>query len=120
MDDRVARQEAIDIVATSLARPETLLRIKSVSSSGHRVCVRYVPDRYFLPEGSFQVYLSSIPEQFWSEVHEAAFVVLDDLTNQLVPKWIQVSVETDSHAALIEDRQPQWQNAALLSRQVFF
>ena len=120
MDARVARQEAIKIVAAKPSRPETLLRIQSSFAPDHRISLRYIPDRYLLPDQSFQAYLRSIPTEAWQEVHEVAFVIMDDLNNQLVPKWIQVMVETDCDAALIEDRQPQWQNAALLSRQVFF
>ena len=120
MDERVARQEAIKIIATASSRPETLLRIKGEFHPNHRVCVRYVPDRYLLPKGAFQEYLPTVPEEIWQETSNAAFVIMDDLNNQLVPKWIQVMVESDTDAALIEDRQPQWQNAPLLSRQVIF
>lgn len=120
MDDRIARQEAIRIAAMPSSRPEVLLRNEETLPFRQVVSIRYVPDRYFLPKGALQDYLQMIPDQAWSEVHEAAFVIMDDLNNQLVPKWIQVMVKTDSDAALIEDRQPQWQNAALLSRQVIF
>ena len=120
MNERVARQEAIRIATAPPSRPEILLRTEGVFPPSHKIRIRYVPDRYLLPEGAFDEYLGTVPKESWVDVHEAAFVILDDLNNQLVPKWIQVAVETRADAALIEDRQPQWQNAPLLSRQVFF
>ncbi|NQY82224.1 MAG: hypothetical protein HRT36_04195 [Alphaproteobacteria bacterium] len=120
MDERVARQEAINIVATTPLRPEALLRTEGRYNASHEVRIRYVPDRYRLPEGSFQNYLLTLPDTVWHDISESAFVIMDDLSNQLVPKWIQVMVQTATDAALVEDRQPQWQNAALLSRQVIF
>ena len=43
-------------------------------------------------------------------------MVLDDLNSELVPRWIQVLVLTHEEGeVLVEDRQPDWDNASLLA-----
>lgn len=119
MDARVARQEAIEIVTTDPSRPETMLRFEGVYHE-HHIIVRYIPDRYRLPKGSIKEYLKKLPEATWGDAEEVAYMILDDLGNQLVPKWLQVIVHFEQESAMIEERQPAWQNAALLSRQVVY
>ena len=47
-----------------------------------------------------------------------------DLNNELIPRWVQVTVLGTSadmaHRVTLEDRQPRWDNAALLSRMSAF
>ena len=81
-----------------------------------RVQVRYVPDKSTLSAQSFQKYLK-ILDKFESEGPEAtAIAVLDDLNNEVVPRWVQINLTIGSHQVLLEDRQPAWDNQALLSR----
>jgi 7-cyano-7-deazaguanine reductase len=45
--------------------------------------------------------------------------VLDDLNNELVPRWVELTVERDAplpHRVVIEDRQPNWDNPQLMAR----
>lgn len=118
--DRVARQEAIEIVQCERSRVEVMIRLRLAFHEAYAVHLRYIPDKYQLPEGSFARYLVTVPDQYAEDVAVLARTVLDDLNNQLVPRWLQVMIEGKDSSALIEDRQPQWQNAALLSRQVIF
>ena len=48
--------------------------------------------------------------------------MLDDVNNELIPRWAQVELTAgpgdagDCHGVIIEDRQPGWDNPALLAR----
>lgn len=106
--------------------PETRLDyVVSLSGSlrdlGH-IHVRYVPDRLILTPNSFARYLDALETISWTHLEEVAAAILTDLNNELVARWVQValshadsSLETDHHI-LLEDRQPNWNNAQLLSR----
>ena len=60
----------------------------------------------------------------WKTLEAVAVAVLDDVNNEVVPRWVQVAVsyenadagERERHAVLIEDRQPGWDNPSLLAR----
>jgi NADPH-dependent 7-cyano-7-deazaguanine reductase QueF len=88
------------------------------------VAVRYVPDRHILDAAAFGRYLAAVAEVPWSSLEEIGVAVLADVSDQLVPRWIQVWVATPvsnvpgvtRHDAILEDRQPTWNNAALLAR----
>lgn len=88
------------------------------------VMLRYVPDRLILEPTAFGHYLDAMGENSWSSLEEAAATVLNDISNELVARWVQVSVSApdrthpgvESHDVLLEDHQPNWSNAGLLSR----
>ena len=118
MNTRIARQEAISLRPMPPSRPEAVLKIEVLYDKRCHCTIRYVPDRFLLVNTEISTYLASLP---WSELEdpfEVACVILDDLNNQLVPKWLQIIVYMGDSSALVEDRQPDWNNPALLSRQV--
>lgn len=86
--------------------------------------IRYIPDRDVINETAFHAYLAVLADQQWESLEEVATTILGDLSNQLVPRWMQVSIEQileagqqrTSHAVFLEDRQPNWDNPSLLSR----
>ncbi len=88
------------------------------------VTLRYVPDRSILTPSSLEGYLKTIGELNWSGLEEAAAAIRDDLNNEIVPRWLQVSLRASvnaqgsvqRHDILLEDRQPKWDNPSLLSR----
>ena len=88
------------------------------------VYLRYVPDRDILDPASFGRYLDALGTIEWSTLEEAAAAVLNDVNNELIARWVQVSISApdqvhpgiDRHEVLLEDRQPKWDNAGLLSR----
>ena len=67
-------------------------------------------------------YLALVSGQPWSSIEEFAAAVLADLNNQLVPRWVSVVVTLSrprgsaEHTVIVEDRQPNWDNRALLAR----
>ena len=83
---------------------------------GTRVEVRYVPDKRVLTEGVFADYVTAISRDGAAAIEAQAATLLDDLNNELVPRWIAVSVARGGHRVLCEDRQPNWDNPSLLAR----
>ncbi len=88
------------------------------------VTLRYVPDRHLLSPSSLEGYLKTIGDLDWSSLEGAATVIRDDLNNEIVPRWLQVSLQAPDdahrivqhHDVMLEDRQPKWDNPSLLSR----
>jgi len=88
------------------------------------VLVRYVPDRDILDPAAFGGYLDILGTLAWDSLEQVAVAILDDISNEAVPRWVQVSLSAqdeiaagvDSHGVLLEDRQPNWNNPSLLSR----
>ena len=84
--------------------------------------VRYIPDRLILRSGTFDTYLKTLGTIKWSSVEELAATILNDLSNELVCRWVQVIVSAaddehasvDRHSVLIEDQQPGWSNPRLI------
>ena len=91
------------------------------TSQQARISVRYIPDKDIVTPRSFHRYLDGFGEDFKQSLEQLAIIVLDDFNNDIVPRWVQIRVarqgacEPDHHV-LIEDRQPKWDNPALLAR----
>lgn len=91
---------------------------------GIDVTVHYVPDRSVLAVDSFGAYLDGLGPIAREPLEQLGTVVMNDLNNHLVPRWIEVRVSTGpqnpaaliSHAVLLTDRQPKWDNPGLLAR----
>lgn len=99
--------------------------IKAHGDSGvSSVHLRYVPDRVILETSAFAHYLDALSRLPWASLEEAAAAVLNDVNNELIARWVQVVIAAppllhigiDRHEVLLEDRQPKWDNAGLLSR----
>ena len=88
------------------------------------VRIRYVPDKLVLEPTSLGAYLDALGTMTWESLEQAAVAILEDFSNEVVARWVQVAVSApgamapgiDNHGVLLEDRQPRWDNAALLSR----
>jgi len=77
--------------------------------------VRYVPDRLILDPASLLHHLPALS----GSPEAVALGLLDDLANELVPRWVEVvATATDPlpHRVAVEDRQPGWDNPYLLAR----
>lgn len=89
-----------------------------------RIAIRYVPDRSVLIADSLGAYLQTLAADTWESLEEVGALVLNDINDCLVPRWIEVHVSTrqgfdaaiESHAVLLADRQPKWDNPGLLAR----
>jgi hypothetical protein len=86
---------------------------------GTRVAVDLVPDRRVLTEDGFAGYLDALDAAPWPTLEALTTTVLDDLNNELVPRWVRVAATRSAgrtvHGVTIEDRQPDWSNPGLLA-----
>ena len=84
--------------------------------------VRYVPDKLVLDTTSLPDYLAALGKYHDLQLEELAGAILEDLNNEVVPRWLHVTVSSagksngTSHSVTFEDRQPNWDNPSLLSR----
>lgn len=103
-----------------VAALETALNIDGRTGT---VLLRYVPDREILLAESFRDFMAAARLDAGGPLEHLTTLILADVNDRLVPRWIQVEARLRdegpggvSHAVLAEERQPKWDNAALLSR----
>ena len=88
------------------------------------VTLRFVPDRVILATGAFGPYLGALGEGPWESLERLAATVLEDVGNELVARWAEVTAtvmdrgdgKPSGHSVFLEDRQPRWDNPHLLGR----
>lgn len=104
--------------------------VKKVDGEKFLIDIHYIPDRYILEPSSYEKYLGSIFDKLKDTIEETnileeiALGVVDDLCNELVPLWVRVNLSFVSddksggrfHNVTIEDKQPQWNNQALIAK----
>ena len=87
---------------------------------GTRLVIDYVPDRLVLAPEAVAAYLAALEAAPRNGLESLVVMVLDDLNNELVPRWVQVAahrrLESIRHAVTADDRQPDWDNPTLLAR----
>jgi hypothetical protein len=131
----VAESHRLETIVNPSPRIDYLILLEgTLAASGATVRLIYVPDRLLLPEDGFVQYLAHLdqgaPDRGLPE--ELALKILGDLNDELVPRWLQIHVAgapstparsgnggahtPHRHCALVEDRQPKWDNKALLAR----
>jgi hypothetical protein len=96
----------------------------AVGSDGRcRVRLTYVPDKLLLEAGGFAAYLAAFDDSAAARSETMALAILDDIGNEIVPRWAQVVVsqtlgETGAgmQCVIVEERQPSWDNARILAR----
>ena len=127
-DARVLRQSGIATTPNPIPQTDYLCHLsgKLTSSTGQSILLdlRYVPDKWILLPAALADYLHALNTPAQEALELTAQLLLDDLNNQLVARWLQIVLQgppepaTDitAHRILLEDRQPQWDNPALLHR----
>ncbi len=80
--------------------------------------LHYVPDRYVLTlTDGLSLYLQDLRVEDWCSLEDLALAILDDLNNQLVPRWLRTDIDLNGqHGVVLEDNKPNWNNEGLLSR----
>lgn len=112
---RVNRDYIITLKITlPLAPAETKVR-RDVN-----VHIRYVPDRLICDAPRMMFYFNSLDGQDWVGIEDLANLITDDFCNELIPRWISVSlslyVDGTEHSAHVTDKQPLWDNPRLIPR----
>ena len=98
----------------------------SIATAGNTVPIainlRYIPDKVIVEPASFGRYLEALASINWPSLEELAVTLLSDVNNEVVARWVHVSLSTpssqglDTHTVMLEDSQPKWDNPRVLSR----
>lgn len=79
--------------------------------------IRYVPDRRVLGCRGWDAYCDALAPLGGQPLETLAALILGDLTNELIPRWLEVRLSRSGpgrrHAVTFQDRQPQWSDTAL-------
>ncbi|WP_448206592.1 hypothetical protein [Azospirillum sp. sgz302134] len=113
------RRELLTTRPSPDARHDYLVELAGEPAPGTRLTVRYVPDRVVMEPGGFGAYLPALADLAAEGLEVLALAVLDDLNNELVPRWAEVTAERTTplpHRIVVEDRQPTWDNPHLFDR----
>ena len=82
--------------------------------------LRYVPDRDVLVPDSLVQYVRTLAEMTFNSFEETAQTILEDINDQVIPSWVEVTLRQTRdgmhHEVRIEDRQPGWHDRGLLDR----
>lgn len=116
------RRAPLRTAANPAGTADTLVILAAEPRPGLRVTLRYVPDRWIVTAASLDAYLKTLlAAPGWEEAgaEALAVTVLEDIANEAVPRWTEVQADAHTpllHGALATDRQPGWDNQALLAR----
>ena len=116
------RRSPLRTAANPAGTADALVMLMAEPHPGLRVVLRYVPDRWTVTAASVKEYLDTLAAvPGWGDAGPEALAaaILDDIANEAVPRWAEVWVETavpSRHGALSTERQPGWDNPALLNR----
>lgn len=87
------------------------------------IMLRYIPDRKILDATAFAQYLEAVSKATWDSPEDLAVTVLTDVNNEIIGRWMQISLSTPdqhnpitTHGVVLEDRQPGWDNPSLIGR----
>ena len=81
--------------------------------------LRYVPDKLVLDPAALARYAGHLMARDHDGPEGLALTILADLNNETIPRWVEVACanrNAPQHRVLVEDRQPNWDNPALLAR----
>jgi len=123
-DDTIADRNRRRALLAAQANPAPWhdygVRWTGTLADGTRLAVDFVPDRLVLVPDSFAAFLAALETGSWPGLEALVLAVLDDFNNELVPRWVQVAAWRQTgranQLASADDRQPDWDNPALLAR----
>ena len=86
-----------------------------------QLSIRFIPDLLILDQDALKNYLDSLHIVKANTIEEVTLNILDDITDQLIPRWIELTVWTkDCNRNIttisIEESQPNWKNTGILDR----
>jgi 7-cyano-7-deazaguanine reductase len=120
MMDAISRRERLETNDNFDARIDYIVTLSDAVNESYKVDIRYIPDRTILKPEALKAYLDDVGALEWLHLESLGLAILSDLNNELVPRWVQVVVSATSatmkQRVALEDRQPRWDNLALLSR----
>ena len=70
------------------------------------ILLRYIPDRLVADHISVKEYLNSQLSIEWPMPEKMLLKMIEDVQNELVPKWLEVEYNLQGIVVKIEDKQP--------------
>ncbi len=120
--DPTARHEFLTTTPNPGTRLDYVVSLEGTLGTRLSLVLRYVPDKVVLADGAFTAYLGQFAPAEDDRLEALGVTILEDINNEVVPRWVQVSITKgdgaahEQHGVLLEDRQPRWDNPSLLSR----
>lgn len=117
---RLVRRRLLLTTPNPSRKLDYLTRLRdALPDGGAVVTLTYVPGKLLVRPAAFAGYLAAFAAT--SSLEALALEVLDDVNNEVVPRWVEVRAELASptataHEVIVEDREPKWDNPTLLSR----
>ena len=113
------RRNILETTPAPQPRHDAVVILESACMGAH-LRLRYVPDRDLLTPESLGRYIDTLAQMSIASLEETAQMILEDITDQVIPSWLEVTLsrnaETMRHEVRIEDRQPNWKDRGLLDR----
>lgn len=104
----------------SLNKTVTVAQLGSGAACEIDILIRYVPDRLICDTVGMPEYFTKIASRIWDGAEDLANAIADEFSNELIPRWIRVSltlsVDGIQQSVLVSDKQPLWDNPSLLQR----
>lgn len=120
-DEGHSCRQLLAVLPTAPSAPMSVTTLSITLDNNLSLTVSYVADRSIITRDGFTAYsrarTAAMP---WDTPLESlAALVVDDIANELVPKWLRVTFihETPGaprHVVSAEDRQPGWDHPTLL------
>ena len=115
-----ARRALLAVAPNPAARLDYLVRLggRVDWGAGVEVALLLVPDRLILEPAGWAAYLAGLGASSWPSLEALAAAILEDVANETVARWLRIEATAHPggalHAVRLEDRQPKWDNRALL------
>ncbi|MDP7547870.1 MAG: hypothetical protein QGF20_11295 [Alphaproteobacteria bacterium] len=77
--------------------------------------LRYIADREIIAATALAHYFQAAAQEPCDTLEGYADMVLNDLNNELVPRWIWLRLQGNGHQVIQQDRQPGWNDPGLLT-----
>jgi len=68
--------------------------------------LRLVPDKLIADHSSLKNHIDEIINKSWSSPEEMSLTIIENINNELIPKWLEVIYVHEGVSVKIEDRQP--------------
>ncbi len=118
-DDIRKRRDVLETLPAPQPRHDAVVVLEN-DCMGAKLRLRYVPDRDVLVPESLSRYVGALARMPFSSLEETAQTILEDVNDQVIPNWIEVTLSRAGdemrHEVRIEDRQPNWKERGLLDR----
>lgn len=110
-------RQLLEVASAPVAGVMTLVSLTSALDGGLALAVSYVPDQLVLTRAGFDAYARALSSAPANTPEALAALVAADIANELVPKWLRVTVNRSAggvvnHSVTVEDRQPGWDHQA--------